>query len=97
MAVLLQGLGMMAQQSEFDMDSIVAGRVFSGRNWYLTSLVLPRDASVDRNGNIFFTDQPNNKIWEYTLDGELVLFMDSAGRSRWDVFRQGWKVGDLCR
>jgi gluconolactonase len=38
-------------------------------------------ASVDRAGNIFFTDQPNNKIWEYTLDGEVVLFMDSAGRS----------------
>ena len=38
-------------------------------------------AAVDRAGNIFFTDQPNNKIWEYTLDGDLFLFMDSAGRS----------------
>src|ERR1700744_1644065 len=38
-------------------------------------------AEVDKQGNIFFTDQPNNKIWEYTLGGELTLFMDSAGRS----------------
>jgi len=47
-------------------------------------------AAVDKDGNIFFTDQPNNKIWEYTLDGELVLFMDSAGRSNGMYFdRQG--------
>src|ERR1700760_2832421 len=38
-------------------------------------------AAVDKAGNVFFTDQPNNKIWEYTLGGEVVLFMDSAGRS----------------
>jgi gluconolactonase len=38
-------------------------------------------ASVDRSGNVFFTDQPNDKIWEYTVVGKLVLFMDSAGRS----------------
>jgi len=38
-------------------------------------------AAVDKKGNIFFTDQPNNKIWEYRLDGQLQLFMDSAGRS----------------
>ncbi|HEY4334337.1 MAG TPA: SMP-30/gluconolactonase/LRE family protein, partial [Puia sp.] len=38
-------------------------------------------AAVDKSGNVFFTDQPNNKIWEYTLDGELTVFMDSAGRS----------------
>jgi gluconolactonase len=38
-------------------------------------------ASVDRKGNIFFTDQPNNKIWKYGTDGKLSLFLDSAGRS----------------
>lgn len=38
-------------------------------------------ASVDRKGNVFFTDQPNNRIWKYDLDGRLSLFMDSAGRS----------------
>jgi gluconolactonase len=38
-------------------------------------------ASVDKKGNVFFTDQPNNKIWEYNTDGKLSVFLDSAGRS----------------
>ncbi|GAC1309642.1 MAG: SMP-30/gluconolactonase/LRE family protein [Mucilaginibacter sp.] len=38
-------------------------------------------ASVDKKGNVFFTDQPNNKIWEYSTDGKLSMFLDSAGRS----------------
>ena len=38
-------------------------------------------ASTDKKGNVFFTDQPNNKIWEYDVNGKLSLFLDSAGRS----------------
>src|ERR1700710_2429358 len=38
-------------------------------------------ASVDKKGNVFFTDQPNNKIWEYSTDGKLSVFLDNAGRS----------------
>ncbi|MDB4901583.1 MAG: gnl [Mucilaginibacter sp.] len=38
-------------------------------------------ASVDKKGNVFFTDQNNNKIWEYNTDGKLSVFLDSAGRS----------------
>jgi len=38
-------------------------------------------ASVDKKGNVFFTDQNNNKIWEYSTDGKLSVFLDSAGRS----------------
>jgi gluconolactonase len=38
-------------------------------------------AAVDKEGNVFFTDQPNNKIWEYDIEGRLSLFLDSAGRS----------------
>jgi len=38
-------------------------------------------ASVDKKGNVFFTDQPNNKIWEYDTKGKLSVFLDSAGRS----------------
>lgn len=37
--------------------------------------------AVDRQGNIFFTDQPNNKIWEYDTHGKLSVFLDTAGRS----------------
>lgn len=36
----------------------------------------------DAGGNVYFTDQPNNKIvkWSYST-GELSVFMDDAGRS----------------
>lgn len=37
--------------------------------------------AVDKAGNIFFTDQPNNKIWKYDTAGKLSLFIDEAGRS----------------
>ena len=37
--------------------------------------------AVDKKGNIFFTDQPNDKIWKYDTDGNLSLYMDKTGRS----------------
>jgi gluconolactonase len=50
-------------------------------------------ASVDRKGNVFFTDQPNNKIWEYDVKGRLRLFLDRAGRSNGMYFDpKGWLV-----
>jgi len=35
----------------------------------------------DAEGNVFFTDQPNNRIWKYGTDGRLTVFMENAGRS----------------
>ena len=37
--------------------------------------------ATDKKGNVFFTDQPNNKIWKYDTDGKLSIFMEKAGRS----------------
>ena len=37
--------------------------------------------AVNAKGDIFFTDQPNNKIWKYGTDGKLSLFKDQAGRA----------------
>ena len=37
--------------------------------------------AVDKDGNVFFTDQPNNRIWEYSTDGKLSVFLENAGRS----------------
>jgi len=45
-------------------------------------------ASVDKHGNVFFTDQPNDKIWEYDVDGKLSVFLDKAGRSNGTYFDQ---------
>ncbi|MCC5940028.1 MAG: SMP-30/gluconolactonase/LRE family protein [Balneolaceae bacterium] len=37
--------------------------------------------ATDADGNVYFTDQPNDHIWKYSVDGELTLFMDETGRS----------------
>jgi gluconolactonase len=35
----------------------------------------------DRDGNVFFTDQPNNRILKWGIDGKLTTFMQPAGRA----------------
>ena len=42
--------------------------------------------ACDKKGNVFFTDQPNNQIWEYSVKGKLSMFMDSCGRSNGTFF-----------
>lgn len=42
--------------------------------------------SVDKQGNVFFTDQPNNKIWEYSVNGKLFVFMEDALHSNGTYF-----------
>jgi gluconolactonase len=37
--------------------------------------------AVNKKGDIFFTDQPNNRIWKYSTDGKLTVFLENAGRS----------------
>ena len=38
--------------------------------------------AVDAQGNVFFTDQPNNTIWKWSVnDGRLTVFHGSPGRS----------------
>ena len=37
--------------------------------------------TTDKAGNVYFTDQPNNKIWKYDTNGQLTVFMDEAGRA----------------
>ena len=37
--------------------------------------------AVDKQGSIFFTDQPNDKIWKYDLAGKLSVFLSPSGRA----------------
>ena len=37
--------------------------------------------ATDKKGNIYFTDQPNNRIWKYDINGHLSIFMEPSGRS----------------
>nr|WP_246255302.1 SMP-30/gluconolactonase/LRE family protein [Cyclobacterium plantarum] len=49
--------------------------------------------AVDREGNVFFTDQPNNKIYRWKFStGEITVFSEDAGRSNGLYFNRD---GDL--
>jgi len=37
--------------------------------------------AVDKQGNVYFTDQPNNKILKWTVDGQLTTFHSDGGRA----------------
>ena len=37
--------------------------------------------ATDKAGNVFFTDQPNDKIWKYDTEGNLSVFLSPSGRS----------------
>jgi gluconolactonase len=53
--------------------------------------------ACDAEGNVFFTDQPNDKILKWSTDGKLSTFMEPAGRSNGTCFdRQGnlWACAD---
>ena len=44
--------------------------------------------ATDKDGNVYFTDQPNNEIWKYSVDGKLTLFMKNAGRANGMFFNE---------
>ena len=53
--------------------------------------------ACDADGNVFFTDQPNNRILKWSTDGKLSTFMEPSGRSNGMCFdRQGnlWACAD---
>ncbi|MCF7669582.1 MAG: SMP-30/gluconolactonase/LRE family protein [Verrucomicrobia bacterium] len=37
--------------------------------------------AADSEGNVFFTDQPNNRIMKWSVDGKLTTFLKPAGRA----------------
>jgi gluconolactonase len=46
--------------------------------------------TCDARGNVFFTDQPNNRILEWSVEGKLTTFLEPAGRANGMYFdRQG--------
>ncbi len=48
--------------------------------------------AVDREGNVYFTDQPNDKIHIWTVDGQLETFLAETGRANGLYFDQHGKL-----
>src|SRR5438105_13277519 len=53
--------------------------------------------ACDAEGNVFFTDQPNDRIMEWSVDGKLATFLQPCGRANGLCFdREGnlWACAD---
>lgn len=44
--------------------------------------------AVDKKGDVYFTDQPNNRILKWTPDGKVSVYMEDAGRANGLYFDQ---------
>lgn len=44
--------------------------------------------AVDADGNVFFTDQPNDRIMRYSVEGKLETWLQPAGRSNGLFFKR---------
>jgi gluconolactonase len=42
--------------------------------------------TCDKKGNVFFTDQPTNRIMEWSVDGKLSTFLEPSGRANGMMF-----------
>ena len=42
--------------------------------------------AVDKQGNVYFTDQPNDRIMKWSTDGKLSVFLEKTGRANGTYF-----------
>lgn len=75
------GIVFSQQNSVQDFDSIKVVKPGASLVHVSSQFSFTEGPAVDKKGNIFFTDQPNDKIWKYDVEGKLSVFMDKTGRS----------------
>jgi gluconolactonase len=68
-----------AQSGRLDSISVVAPN--AELKQVSSQFTFTEGPAVDKRGDIYFTDQPNDKIWLYDTNGKLSLYMDKMGRS----------------
>lgn len=81
LAVLLLSNQLLLAQSNDDIAALNLVQKGASLMQVSKQFTFTEGPAVDKKGNIFFTDQPNDKIWKYSADGKLSLFMDKTGRS----------------
>lgn len=71
------------QTNEHPSQKIFGSVVADGASLQLISnqFSFTEGPATDKEGNVFFTDQPNNKIWKYDINGKLAVFLSDTGRS----------------
>jgi gluconolactonase len=90
---LLLFLNMMGIKTEAQTDSATAKKessiIADGATIQLISnkYSFTEGPSVDKNGNVFFSDQPNDKIYKWNAaTGEVTVFLQGTGRSNGMIF-----------
>lgn len=78
-------LGVIVACAAHAQSSVTSGRGIAAPGAKLTLLAdgfkFTEGPAADKQGNVFFTDQPNNRIMEWSVDGKLSTFMSDSGRS----------------
>jgi gluconolactonase len=85
--------GLKAQDKESPVVAKGATVVKAGTGYAFTE-----GPAADSKGNIYFTDQPNDKILRWTTDGKVETYMEGAGRSNGlyvDKAGNLWSCADL--
>jgi len=62
-----------------------------------TGYAFTEGPAVDGKGNVFFTDQPNDRIYKWSTNGKIELYLEGGGRSNGLYFdKQGnlWSCAD---
>ncbi len=68
-----------AQSGRLDSISVVAPN--AELKQVSSQFTFTEGPAVNKKGDIYFTDQPNDKIWLYDTNGNLSLYLDKTGRS----------------
>ncbi|MEM6806101.1 MAG: SMP-30/gluconolactonase/LRE family protein [Bacteroidota bacterium] len=77
--IFLASMGLYAQDQNFPNSKIIAkGATVKQLS---SEYSFTEGPAVDPQGNVFFTDQPNNRILKWATDGSLSVYMEEAGRS----------------
>lgn len=79
--IFLDGAAALCQQGAQAIDTIKLAQPGAVLIQVSKQFTFTEGPAVDKHGNIYFTDQPNDKIWEYDTAGRLSVFMDKTGRS----------------
>ena len=53
--------------------------------------------TADAAGNVFFTDQPNDRILKWSVDGKLSTFLQARGAQQRDVLRRARETSSPAR
>jgi gluconolactonase len=74
---------MAASFATSQLNAVEGGVIASGAKLELLShdFKFAEGPTCDANGNVFFSDQPNNRIMKWSVDGKLSTFLQPAGRA----------------